>query len=330
MENEIVVSGCENKSLSITQMASQIHQITEMQKEIMQKDVHFGLIPFCGKQPTLLKPGAEMLCMAFRLAPSFEVKINNLENGHREYISTCTLTKIGSGEIWATGIGSCSTMESKYRYRSAANFEVTDLPIPRDSKEKKSEYRKLGYGMKQVDGQWFWVHYLDNAKEENPDIADCYNTCLKMSNKRSHIAATLSALACSSNFTQDIEDFPAYMFGRKENENSLDAEIIKPPTKTTQAPPPSSQPVGSATPQGQQQPPPPPPPHTKKDTRTPEEIKIKFDAYIQKKQTEFGASEVETVLEKFRNDNGEFDTEKFVTIAEALEKKFPTVKGAAK
>jgi len=99
----------------------------------------------------------------------------------------------------------------------------------------------------------------------------------------------------------------------------------KPPTTTQQGQrPPSSQPVGSATTQGQQS------PHTKKDTRTPEEIKIKFDAYIQKKQTDFGASEVETVLEKFRNDNGEFNPEKFVTIAEALEKKFPTVKGAAK
>ena len=99
--------------------------------------------------------------------------------------------------------------------------------------------------------------------------------------------------------------------------------------KETIQTPPSSQPVGSATTQGQQ-PPPQPPPHTKEDPRTPEEIKIKFDAYIQKKQIDFGVSEVETVLEKFRNDNGEFNPEKFVTIAEALEKKFPTVKGAAK
>lgn len=103
-----------------------------------------------------------------------------------------------------------------------------------------------------------------------------------------------------------------------------EAEIIPEAEKETIQPPPSGQPVGSATTQGQQ------PPHTKKDPRTPEEIKIKFDAYIQKKQTDFGASEVETVLEKFRNDNGEFNPEKFVTIAEALEKKFPTVNGAAK
>ena len=94
--------------------------------------------------------------------------------------------------------------------------------------------------------------------------------------------------------------------------------------KETIQPPPSNQPVGYATTQGQQS------PHTKKDTGTPEEIKIKFDAYIQKKQTDFGTSEVEVILEKFRNDNGEFNPEKFTTIAEALEKKFPTVKGAAK
>jgi len=103
-----------------------------------------------------------------------------------------------------------------------------------------------------------------------------------------------------------------------------EAEIIPEAEKETIQPPPSGQPVGSATIQTQQS------PHTKKDTRTPEEIKIKFDAYIQKKQTDFGASEVEIILEKFRNDNGEFNPEKFTTIAEALEKKFPTVKGAAK
>lgn len=121
------------------------------------------------------------------------------------------------------------------------------------------------------------------------------------------------------------EEFPEKM----ANNTFSEAEII-PEAEKEKLPPPSSQTVGSATIQTQQPPPPPPPPHTKKDPRTPEEIKIKFDAYIQKKQTEFGASEVETVLEKFRNDNGEFDPEKFITISKALEKKFPTVKGAAK
>ena len=116
------------------------------------------------------------------------------------------------------------------------------------------------------------------------------------------------------------EELPEKMI----NNTFSEAEIIPEAEKETIQPPPSGQPVGSATTQGQQT------SHTKKDLRTPEEIKTKFDAYIQKKQTEFGASEVETILEKFRNDNGEFNPEKFITIAEALEKKFSTVKGAAK
>lgn len=96
--------------------------------------------------------------------------------------------------------------------------------------------------------------------------------------------------------------------------------------KETIQTPPSSQPVGSATTQGQQ---PPPPPHTKKDTRTPEEIQQDFDNYIERKIAEFGHDEIELILEKFRNDNGELSGD-LKSISLAIEKKFPTVKGAAK
>jgi hypothetical protein len=131
------------------------------------------------------------------------------------------------------------------------------------------------------------------------------------------------ALSAIVGISQDDDD--ANSAGDSSTSGKKPIPQQKPPATQQGQPPPSSQPVGSTTTQGQQQ-----PTHTKKDTRTPEEIKTKFDAYIQKKQTDFGASEVETVLEKFRNDNGEFNPEKFTTIAEALEKKFPTVKGAAK
>jgi hypothetical protein len=45
-------------------------------------------------------------------------------------------------------------------------------------------------------------------KMENPDIADTYNTVLKMAKKRAYIDGILSATAASDIFTQDIEDFP--------------------------------------------------------------------------------------------------------------------------
>lgn len=49
----------------------------------------------------------------------------------------------------------------------------------------------------------------EGAKTENPDIADTYNTVLKMASKRSLIDATLKATGGSCEFTQDIEDMAA-------------------------------------------------------------------------------------------------------------------------
>lgn len=46
-------------------------------------------------------------------------------------------------------------------------------------------------------------------REENPDIADTYNTVLKMACKRALVAAVLNSLAASDMFTQDVEDNPS-------------------------------------------------------------------------------------------------------------------------
>lgn len=182
--------------------------VCELKQKIMVKDRHFGVIPGCGNKPTLLKNGAELLCMAFRLASDANVEIQDLGNGHREYTVTTRLTSMATGELVATGLGSCSTMESKYRYRNVADYEVTGEPIPSDAKERKAEYRRQGFGMKKVDNDWVWVRFKDSQKSENPDIADQYNTVLKMASKRSLIDATLKATGGSCEFTQDIEDNP--------------------------------------------------------------------------------------------------------------------------
>lgn len=192
--------------MGLNELKTRANMVTNIKREIMRENIHWGKVPGCGDKPTLLKNGAELLCMAFKLAPDAKVEIADLGNGHREYTVTTTLTSIVTGTPIATGLGSCSTMESKYRYRNVADFERTGQPIPADSKERKAEYRKLGYGMKKIDGQWEWVHFKDAAKTENPDIADTYNTVLKMASKRSLVDATLKATGGSCEFTQDIED----------------------------------------------------------------------------------------------------------------------------
>lgn len=138
---------------------------------VLQEGMHYGKIPYAGDKPTLLQPGAQALCNLFGFAPKFETKIEHLQAGHREYMSTCTLIAASTGVVVGSGMGSCSTMESKYRYR-------------------KNKGQRI----------------------ENPDIADVYNTCLKMANKRALVAAVLNTTGASDLFTQDIEDFSADTF----------------------------------------------------------------------------------------------------------------------
>lgn len=198
-----------NSELSVTEVSAQVAKIQDLMRTVMHDGEHFGSLPGVKKdRKSLFKSGAEKLCFVFRLSPEFTVERDNLPNGHREYQVTCKLRSMASGVIVGEGLGSCSTMEKKYRYREASDYEILDEPIPEDSKERKAEYRKQGFGMKNVDGVWCWVKYTATERVENPDIADVYNTVLKMAKKRAHIDATITACAASDIFTQDVGDDP--------------------------------------------------------------------------------------------------------------------------
>lgn len=190
-------------------VVNQVKLIQQVMSDVMKDGIHFGTIPGCPK-PSLYKPGAEKLGFVFRHVPAFDVQQTDIGGGHREYRVTCTLTN-QDGQVIGAGVGVCSTMESKYRYRNASDYEVTDQPIPKDAKERKAEYRKKGFGMKQIDGAWYWVKYKSEGRVENPDIADTYNTVLKMAKKRAHVDAEITACAASDIFAQDVEDLPEYV-----------------------------------------------------------------------------------------------------------------------
>lgn len=206
MEQALQVINFDEYAMPLQKVKQQVNLIQEVLQHVMKENEHYGKIPGTDK-PTLLKPGAEKISVTFRLAPSYDIKRTDMPEGHREYEVVCTLTHIPSGQVVGQGVGSCSTMETKYRYRNVADYDILDDPIPKDAKEKKQEYRKQGFGMKKVDGLWVWVKYKDSERQDNPDIADVYNTVLKMAKKRAHVDAVLTATAASDIFTQDIEDF---------------------------------------------------------------------------------------------------------------------------
>ena len=238
--------------LSVRDVVYQIGKIQGLMKEVMKVDEHYGVIPGTGKKPSLLKPGAEKICFIFRIEPEYQITRHELPNGHREFEIVCALKKIGSGEKVGEGVGSCSTMESKYRYRNVADYEILDQKIPSDAKERKAEYRKQGFGMKQIDGAWCWVKYTSTEKSDNPDIADVYNTVLKMAKKRAFVDATLTATAASDFFTQDVEDFahdqpaPHVEVSATTPQKQEPAKSAEGQKTTFSSPPQRSQPVGNS------------------------------------------------------------------------------------
>lgn len=186
----------------------------------MKDGHHFGKIPGCGDKPTLLQPGAQMLCSIFRLTPQYQIEATDLPNGHREYRVICTLLH-PSGQQWQ-GLGCATTMESKHRFRNAQAAQETKPTgdqVPKwywDMEDKKAANSKLreiydGKPVKplKVDGKWEIVFVIgggNGEKIENQNPADQFNTVLKMAKKRAYVDATISATACADMFTQDLED----------------------------------------------------------------------------------------------------------------------------
>lgn len=191
------------------QVKAQVNAIQRLMKDVMIDGVHFGTIPGCGDKPTLLQPGAQKLNMMFQLADDYDIEQTNLPGGHREYKVKCALASKQSGTVQGTGFGVCSTMESKYRYRTGP-VEFTGKPVPReywDARDQKLIGGKGHVAKKNPDtGQWEIAKR--GEKVENPDIADAYNTVLKIACKRALVAATLNVTAASDIFAQDLEEMP--------------------------------------------------------------------------------------------------------------------------
>ena len=203
--------------LAVSDMLAQHALIQDAIAKVMIPGHHYGVIPGTEarqgekpRPPVLLKPGAEKLCMLFRLAPTFDPHTKDLPNGHREERVTCTLTHIPTGVVVASAIGSCSTMETKYRYRNGKP-KCPECGAETILKSKK-DAEFFCWQKKGGCGATFPLNDKRIADQaigltENRDLADVFNTVLKMAVKRAHIAATLLATAASDAFVLE-EDAP--------------------------------------------------------------------------------------------------------------------------
>jgi hypothetical protein len=168
--------------MAVADIISHVAMVQEVMRAVMKPEVHYGVIPGTDK-PTLYKQGAEVLCMAFRVADSYQVEDLSTDEIVR-YRVTCTGVHQGTGLVLGTGMGEASSGEEKYKWRKAWDEEFDATP---------ANMRRIKSGKYKT-------------KQVRTEPADLANTILKMANKRAKIAMTINVTACGDMFGQDLED----------------------------------------------------------------------------------------------------------------------------
>lgn len=176
------------------EIKEQLQLVDQVYRKVMKKDLHYGIIAGT-KQPTLYKPGSELLLSMFRIAVTPRVEDLSTDDCRR-YRVFAELTHVPSGQVLGTGVGECSSNESKYKWRAALNqkeFESFTL-----------DRRRIKFGK-----EWNEQARRNDVKEimqVRAEMEDVANTCLKIAKKRAQIDGTLTVTHCSDMFKQDLED----------------------------------------------------------------------------------------------------------------------------
>jgi len=203
-ETEMVAS----REFTVDDLVRQVDKIREAMKRVMRENVHYGVVPGAEK-PSLWKPGAEVLCMLFRLAPEMTIvrAVETLDE--ITFVIRCDLIQMSTGVRYGTGVGSCSSREKKYGQRQAQRRcpSCNKATIFVSKKEPGFYcYGKVGGCGRQFQPNDPRIVNQPVGTIPNPDIWEQHNTILKMAQKRAHVAAVLACTAASETFTQDLED----------------------------------------------------------------------------------------------------------------------------
>jgi hypothetical protein len=211
-ETSGIVAG-EMHRFSAGEIRERVNLVQTVMQGIMKENTHYGTIPGTPK-PTLYKPGAEVLCVTFRIAQ--EYKIEDLGDAlTARYRVTCIGRHQMTGIVLGEGVGECSSAEEKYKWRGAVCAEEFDLTPESMRRIKFAKYKGN----------------VEKKIQIRTEAADLSNTVLKMACKRAMIAMTLNVTAASDIFTQDIEDLPEElrdhdMTGIKPSDAALRAKWV--------------------------------------------------------------------------------------------------------
>jgi hypothetical protein len=146
-----------------------IEQAEKLVASVLEPEIDFGLHP--GTNSIAVKDsGAAKIYNGFNTFPEHVILHITEKDDLISYLVQAKLVHRISGAVVGSGVGACSTMESKYAYRWVRNPE--EYGFDRKSLRYDKERKK-------------W-------RITNPEIEDLGNTILKMASKRSELDAANS------------------------------------------------------------------------------------------------------------------------------------------
>lgn len=215
----------ESQSVTLTaaQVKGQVQLVQQVMESVMKEGVHYGVIPGTDK-PSLLKAGCEVLMTTFRIAVDPIVEDLSSPDEIR-YRVRCVGTHQTSGTVMGTGIGECSSNEEKYKWKRSNDREFDNTHEDR---------RRIKYAYNRAKREEYEIHQV---RTEPADVA---NTILKMAKKRALVDFTLTALAASDIFAQDLEDIPEEI---RDNGNDPEKRTVQQPKAKSETKAPEAEPI---------------------------------------------------------------------------------------
>jgi len=226
---------------SLPEMKQWYSDFVKFSQEILISGLDYGLIPGVAK-PSLLKPGAEKLRLAYGLFTD-----TGLINEHCDYdkgiidFTYKTVVTNKEGKVIATCDGNANSFEVKFRYIWVKEHQIPAGLDKNKLVKKETKFNEFRFAIDKAETSGNYgkpIEYWNKFKEaiesgkakkverktqagkpmeaweitdslyriENPDIIGLKNTLMKMAQKRSFVGAMLLATGASQFYTQDVED----------------------------------------------------------------------------------------------------------------------------
>jgi hypothetical protein len=197
-------------TVQASELVQRLDVIRDASEKAMTEGVDYGKIPGTDK-PTLLKPGAEKLGVLFQL----DVQLTNEKvwgpGDHLTVISRATVFHAPTGARLGFGEGLCTTREKKYGKRKAER-SCPSCGAANIRKSKRGDgfycWEKTGGCGQNFRADDKRITEQTVGDVDNLELPDCWNTVVKMAEKRARVDAVLAVTGASALFTQDIEDAP--------------------------------------------------------------------------------------------------------------------------